>query len=91
MESDAPFPEPVVYSFIHLYLSESTVKELSHERGETLMVSVHRDPRGQKAYIQWGVAWFPKGIVYDTAITTPLPRSLQHNTFHFGLRRPELR
>jgi len=36
-----------------------------------------------------GVAWFPKGIVYDTAITTPVPCSLQHNTFHLELGRPE--
>ena len=46
---------------------------------------------GRKAYIQRGAAWFPKRIVYDTAITTPLPCSLQHNTFHLGLGRPELR
>ena len=25
-------------------------------------VTVHGAPRRQKAYIQWGAAWFPKGI-----------------------------
>ena len=39
--------------------------------------------------VQWGVAWFPKGIIYDTAITTPVSCSLQHNTFPLGLGRPE--
>jgi len=91
VESHALFPEPVVYSFIHSYLSESLVKELSHETGETHMVTVHGAPNGQKACIQWGVAWFTKGIVYDSAITTQFPCSLQHNTFHFGLDRPEPR
>jgi len=78
-----------IYSFIHSYLSESPVKELSHKTGETHMVTIDGAPRGQKACIQWGVAWFPKGIVFDTAISTPLPCSLQHNTFHFGLGRLE--
>jgi len=45
--------------------------------------------RRWKAYIQWGVAWFPKGIVNDTAVFTPVPYSPRHNTFHLGLGRPE--
>ena len=32
------------------------------------MVTIHGAPHGRKAYIQWGVAWFHKGIVYSTAI-----------------------
>jgi hypothetical protein len=44
-------------------------------------------PRGRKAYIQWGAACFPKGIIYDTAITTPVPCSLHYDT----LGRPEPR
>jgi len=28
-------------------------------------------------------------VVYDTAITNPLPCSLQHSNFHLGLGRPE--
>ena len=42
-------------------------------------VTVHGAPRGRWVYIQWGVAWFPKGIVNDTAITTPVLCSLQHD------------
>jgi hypothetical protein len=41
MEKDAPFPEPMVYSFIHSYLSESSVKELSQETGGKHVVTVH--------------------------------------------------
>jgi hypothetical protein len=36
-----------------------------------------------------GAAWFPKVIVKDTAIFTPVPCSLWHDTFHLGLGRPE--
>jgi hypothetical protein len=53
------------------------------------MVTVHRAPRRQKAYIQCGMDWFPKGIIYGTAVTTLVPRSLQHDTFQLGLGRPE--
>jgi len=86
MEREALSPEPMVYSFI--YVSESPVKELSHEMEEKHTATIHGGPCGWKAYIQC-VAWFPKGIIYDTAITTPVPCSLQHNTFHFGLGRLE--
>jgi hypothetical protein len=44
-----------------------------------------------RAHILLGAAWFPKGIVYNTAITTPVPCSLWHDTFHLGLGRPEPR
>jgi len=53
------------------------------------LVTVHGAPRGRKTYKQWGATWFPKGIVYDTAISNPVPRSLQHDTFHLGVGRPE--
>jgi len=53
------------------------------------MVTFHGTPRGRKGYIQWGAAWFPKGIVNDTAISTPMPCSLRHDTFHLGLGGPE--
>jgi len=76
MERDAPFPEQVVYLFIHSYLSESLVKQLSHEIGGKHMVTVHGTPPRQKAYLQWGADWFPKGIVFDTVVTTPVPCSL---------------
>jgi len=53
------------------------------------MVTVHGAPRRRKAYIQWDAAWFPKGIVNDTAISTPVSCSLWRDTFHLGLGRPE--
>jgi hypothetical protein len=59
------------------------------QNGEKHKLTIHGAPRGQKAYIQLGAAWFPKGSVKDTAITTPLPCSLWHDTFHLGLGRPE--
>jgi hypothetical protein len=75
--------------FIHLYLSESPVKELSYKTGGKHTVTVHWALGGRNAYIQWGAAWFPKRIVCDTAITTPVPCSLQHETFHLSLSRSE--
>jgi hypothetical protein len=36
------------------------------QNGGKHKVSVHRAPRGQKAYIHWGAALFPKGIVNYT-------------------------
>jgi hypothetical protein len=40
METDTPHPKPFIYlfiySFIHTYLSESPVKEPSHEMGENI-------------------------------------------------------
>jgi hypothetical protein len=44
-----------------------------------------------KAYIQWGAAWFSKWIVKDTAVSTPVPCSPRHDTFHHGLGNPEPR
>jgi hypothetical protein len=76
--------------FIHSFISVRVPnKEPSHEKGRKYLVTVHRAPRGWKAYIQWGAAWFPKGIVFNTAVSTPVPCSLQHDTFHLGLGRPE--
>jgi len=95
MEREASSPEPMVYSFIHsfthLYLSDSSIRSLPKEKGENIWspsTVLHVDRR---AYIQLGAAWFPKGIVYNTATSTPLPCSVQHNTFHLGLGRPKPR
>jgi len=59
----------------------------AHAQGKT--VTVHGAPRRRKAYIQSGAASFPKGIVNDTAISTPVPCRLRHDTFHLGLGRQE--
>jgi hypothetical protein len=81
-----------IYSFIHSFIYVCLLE--SPERspptaGEKRKVTVHGAPRRRKAYIQWGAACFPKGIVNDTAISTPVPRSLWHNTFYLGLGKPE--
>jgi len=74
---------------LSLYPSESPVEEPSHEMGGKHTITVHGAPRRWKAYIQWGAAWFPKGIVYNTAITTLVLCSLQHDSFHLDLHRPQ--
>ena len=35
--------------------------------------------------MQWGAAWFPKGIVYDTAVTISGPCNLNYDTLHVDL------
>jgi len=60
--------------------SYKTTKTQSHRLRSTTQT---------KANIQWGAAWFPRWIVNNTAISTPVPGSLQHDTFHLGLGRPE--
>ena len=66
-----------------------TKNKLSTWDNNGLCKEMYIQTHGRKAYVQWGAVWFPKRIVYDTAITTPLPRSLQHGTFHLDLVRPE--
>jgi len=48
--------------------------ELSHETGGKQVVTIHRSP------VWNGVQPVPKGIMYDTPITTPVPCSLQRHT-----------
>ena len=75
-----------MHSFISLRVPN---KEPSHKKWGKYLVTVHGAPHGQKAYIQWGEASFPKGIIYNTAISTPVPCSPRHDTFHLGLGWPE--
>jgi hypothetical protein len=72
MEREASSPEPMVYSFIHSFISVRVPNtEPSHKKGGGYLVTVHGAPRGWKAYIRWGAVGFPKwGIVYDTAGST---------------------
>ena len=81
MEREASSPDQwFIRSFIHSFIYVGVPnKEPSHEKGGKHLVTVHGAPRGRKAYTQWGAAWFPKGVVYDTAISTPVPCSLQHD------------
>ena len=49
---------------IHSFISgPAPNKEPSHEKQGKYLVTVHGAPRGQTAYMQWGAALFPKGIV----------------------------
>ena len=96
--SHSSLGEPLVYfSFIHSFicsrLPESPKKSpstyLHTYIGEKYKVAVHGAPCIYKTYIQWGATWFPNRIVNDTAVPTPVPCSLRHNIFYFGLGRPE--
>jgi hypothetical protein len=79
-----------ILSFIDSCVSARVPKkEPFYHIQEKHEVTIHGAPRRRKAYIQWCAAWFPKGIVNDTAVTTPAPCSLWHDTFHFGWGRPE--
>ena len=88
IERAALSPEPTVYSFVCNSQSPQLMSSPMKWGGKHKL-TVHDTPWGWKAFIQWGAAWFPKGIVFDTAVTTPVPRSLQRDTFHFGSGRPE--
>ena len=87
MDRDTPSPEPLVCFFT--YVCQSPQKGALLQNGEKHKVTVHRALRRQKAYIQWSVAWFPKGIVNDTAVSNPVPCRPRHDTFHLGLGRPK--
>jgi hypothetical protein len=84
MDSDTPSPEPLVYFLLInscMYICQSPQKgSVLHTYGEKHKVTIHGAPRRWKAYIQWGAAWFPKGIVkhcyfYPSAMR-PLARYL---------------
>jgi len=76
--------------FIHSFIFVGVPKkEPSHEMRRKHTVIVHGAPPERKSYIQCGTAWFLQGIVNDTAVTTPVPCSLQHNTLHIGLGGPK--
>ena len=92
MDMDTPSREPLVYLFIHSFIHSfmyvcRSPKKVALLYGVKHLVTVHGAPRRWKAYMQWGAAWFPKWIFNDTAITTPVPCSLRHDTFHLGLGR----
>jgi len=87
MERDIASAKPLVY--LYIYVCQSPQKGAFLQSGEKHEVTVHRAPCRRKAYIQWGAAWFSKGIVNNTAISTLVPCSPQHVTFHLGLGRPE--
>jgi hypothetical protein len=61
MDRYTPSPESLVYLF--MYVCRSPQKGALLQNGEKHLVTIHLAPRRWKAYIQWGVAWFPKGCV----------------------------
>jgi len=66
MERDAPSPKPVVYSFIYICWSPQKGDPPPQNAGKHI-VTIHGAPSKWKAYIQWGMAWFPKGVINDIA------------------------
>jgi hypothetical protein len=70
-----------LYGFCHY--SYSRVPLLFNKNWGT-QVTIRRVAYGWNALIQWGAAQWPKAIINDTAITTPVPCSLQHDTSHLG-------
>jgi hypothetical protein len=89
VERDAVSPEPMVHSVIVPHspqLRNSPIKW-----GENIRLPSTEPHVDGRPYTQWGVVWFPMGIVYDTAVATLVPCSLQHDTFHIGLDTSELR
>ena len=73
--------------FLHLYLSESPVRSPPTKNGENIWTP-STEPYVDGRPTHHG---FPKGIVYGTAISTLVPCSLQHDTFHLALGEPEPR
>jgi hypothetical protein len=67
-----------IHSLIHSCICAGVPKRNPLAYREKYKVTVQGAPSRRKAYIQWGVAWFPKGIINDTAISTPVSCSLQY-------------
>jgi len=82
MDRDTPSPELLIYIF--MYVCQSLQKGALVQNGEKHKVTVHGTPCRWKTYIQWGAAWFPKGIINDTAVSTPVPCSPQQDAIHLG-------
>jgi hypothetical protein len=76
-----------IHSFIHM---NPQLRSCPTKQGENV-VTVHGAPGRRKAYNQWGAARFPKGIAYNTAITSRVSCSLHHDTFPLDLGRLEAR
>ena len=83
MDRDAPSPNQW---FIHL--SVSPVKESSHKTGKTYGHHL-RSPTRMEGLHTVGCGLVPKGDHLRHCSLYPVPCSLQHNTFHLGLGRPE--
>ena len=90
MEREASSPEPVVDSFIYICwdpkygaLPQKVGKTFGHPPwSPTWTESLHTMGCGLASQ---------GGVIQDTAISTSVPCSLQHDTFHLDLGRPEPR
>ena len=71
--------------FIHLYPSESLLSEPSHENEKNIR-SWFTEPHVDIKPTQKVLPGSPKELI-DTAVTTPMPCSLLHNSFHLGQGR----
>jgi len=72
----------LIYSFISVTVPST---ELSHKKKRVkYLVTVHGAPRGQKAYIQWGAAWFPNWGSFTTLQCLP-PCHAAFNTIPYTL------
>jgi hypothetical protein len=72
--------------FIYIWVLN---KEPSHEKTGKTFGHRPRSPTWTEDLHTLGAAWFPKRIVNDTAVSTPVSCSPQHDTFHLGLGWPE--
>ena len=75
---------------IHLHLSESPKWSSPTKLGKA-HVHCPRSHTWKERLHTISCGLVPKWIGNDTAISTPVPCSLQHTTFHLGLGRPEPR
>jgi len=66
MGRDASSLEPMVFSFIFIYICHNPRKEPIPRSGEKYTFTVQEDPRERKAYIQRSAAWFPLNYYHST-------------------------
>jgi hypothetical protein len=59
------------------------------KNGEKHLVTVTWSPTRTEGLHTMGCGLVPQGDRYDIAITNPVPCSLQHDTLHLGLGKPE--
>jgi hypothetical protein len=79
-ESSFVWLPPFLFYFLcSIFIPRETGNEIHHPQS----------PIWLKALICWGAARCLEGIIYDIAITTPVPCSPQDDTSHLDLSGPE--
>jgi hypothetical protein len=87
-QSDCEFSKRLTVS-VSFFANEAMSppkKQPSNKMGKNIRSPSTEPHTDGEAYIQWGAAWFSRGIVNNTAISNLVP---WHDTFHLGLVRPE--